>query len=73
MTRRPRRNHSPAFIRGGQTLVELSRQFDVHANQIKQWKDKLLEGRPAFSVMRARRNRRNPLSISKHSLPRLEN
>ncbi len=39
MTRRPRRNHSPAFkakvalaaIRGEQTLVELSQQFDVHA------------------------------------------
>nr|WP_245416679.1 IS3 family transposase [Pseudochrobactrum asaccharolyticum] len=52
MTRRPRRNHSPAFkakvalaaIRGEQTLVELSQQFDVHANQIKQWKDQLLQG-----------------------------
>lgn len=52
MTRRPRRNHSPAFkikvalaaIRGEQTLVELSQQFDVHANQIKRWKDQLLEG-----------------------------
>ena len=52
MTRRPRWNHSPAFkakvalavIRGEQTLVELSQQFDVHANQIKQWKDQLLEG-----------------------------
>jgi len=52
MTRRPRRNHSPAFkakvalaaIRGERTLVELSQQFDVHANQIKQWKDQLLEG-----------------------------
>lgn len=46
------RNHSPAFkakvalagIRGEQTLLELSQQFDVHANQIKQWKDQLLEG-----------------------------
>ena len=52
MTRRPRRNHNPAFkakvalaaIRGEQTLVELSQQFDVHANQIKQWKDQLFEG-----------------------------
>ncbi len=53
MTRRPRRNHSPAFkakvalaaIRGEQkTLVELSQPLDVHANQIKQWKDQLLEG-----------------------------
>jgi transposase-like protein len=33
-----------AAIRGEQTLVELSQQFDVHVNQIKQWKDQLLEG-----------------------------
>ena len=33
-----------AAIRGEQTLVELSQQFDVHATQIKQWKDQLLEG-----------------------------
>jgi transposase len=33
-----------ATIRGEQTLVELSQQFDVHANQIKQWKEQLLEG-----------------------------
>ncbi len=52
MTRRLRRNHSPAFkakvalaaIRGEQTLVELSQQFDVHTNPIKQWKDQFLEG-----------------------------
>ncbi|MDF2460357.1 MAG: transposase family protein [Nitrospira sp.] len=52
MTRRPRRNHSAEFkakvalaaIRGEKTLIELSQQFDVHPNQIKQWKDQLLEG-----------------------------
>ena len=33
-----------AAIRGEQTLVELSQQFDVHAYQIEQWKDQLLEG-----------------------------
>lgn len=52
MTRRPRRNHTPAFkskvalaaVRGEQTLGELAQQFDVHANQIKQWRDQLLEG-----------------------------
>ena len=54
MMRRPRRNHSPAFkakvalaaIRGDQTLAELTQQFDVHPNQIKQWKDQLLAGIP---------------------------
>ena len=52
MTRRPRRNHSPAFkakvalaaIKGDRTMSELAAQFDVHPNQIKQWKDQLLDG-----------------------------
>jgi|TARA_B110000263_G_scaffold197553_1_gene176249 transposase len=52
MTRRPRRNHTPIFkskvalaaIRGEQTLGELGQQFDVHPNQIKQWRDQLLAG-----------------------------
>jgi len=50
MSRRPRRNHSPAFkakvalaaLKGDQTLAELAKRFDVHANQIAQWKDQLL-------------------------------
>ena len=54
MTRRLRRNHSPAFkakvalaaIRGEQTMSELAQQFDVHPNQIKQWKEHLLAGVP---------------------------
>lgn len=52
MTKRPRRNHSPAFkakvalaaIKGEKTMIELAQQFDVHPNQIKQWKDQLLDG-----------------------------
>ena len=52
MTRRPRRNHTPVFkakvalaaIKGEKTLAELAQQFDVHANQITQWKAQLLEG-----------------------------
>ena len=52
MTRRPRRNHSPALkakvavagIKGEKTLIELARDFNVHSNQIKQCRDQLLEG-----------------------------
>ena len=52
MSKRPRRNHAPAFkakvalaaIKGEKTMVELVQQFDVHSNQITQWKAQLLEG-----------------------------
>ena len=52
MTRRPRRNHSPAFkakvalaaIKGEKTLAELAEQYDIHANQITSWRTQLLEG-----------------------------
>src|SRR5690349_20212975 len=51
MTRRPRRNHTPAFkakvalaaVKGEKTLAELAQQFDVHANQITTWKAQLLD------------------------------
>ena len=50
MTRRPRRNHGAAFkakvalaaLKGDRTMSELAQQFDLHPNQIKQWKDQLL-------------------------------
>jgi len=49
--RRPRRNHSSVFkakvaiaaVKGDRTLAELAEQFDVHPNQITQWKTQLLE------------------------------
>jgi len=49
--RRKRRNHLPGFkakvalaaIKGDKTLAELSEQFDVHQNQITDWKRQLLE------------------------------
>jgi len=51
MTRRKRRNHSPAFkakvalaaISGDRTLAELAEQYDVHPNQIQDWKRRLLD------------------------------
>jgi transposase len=52
MTRRPRRNHTAAFkakaalaaLNRDKTLAELVRQFDVHPNQITDWKTRLQEG-----------------------------
>ena len=52
MTRRKRRNHSSAFkakvalaaVKGEHTLAELAEQFDVHPNQIQDWKRRLIEG-----------------------------
>ena len=52
MSRRPRRNHTPAFkakvalaaVRGDRTLAQLAEQFDVHPNQITTWKAQLEGG-----------------------------
>jgi len=33
-----------AAIKGEKTLIELAQDFDVHPNQIKQWRDQLVEG-----------------------------
>jgi transposase-like protein len=49
--KRPRRNHSAAFkakvaleaLKDGQTLVELAERYQVHPNQITEWKKQLLD------------------------------
>ena len=51
MTRRTRRNHTSAFkakvalaaLKGEKTLSELAQIFDVHPNQITEWKRQLQE------------------------------
>ena len=60
MTRRPRRNQSPALkakvalaaIRGEQTLAELAQPFDGHPHQTK-----AVEGAPAGKRARGLRRR----------------
>ena len=57
MSRRPRRNHTPAFkakvalaaIKGEMTLAQLAEHFDVHPNQITAWKACFWKVLPMFS------------------------
>jgi len=52
--RRKRRNHSPSFkakvalaaLQGDLTMAELVQKYDIHANQISDWKKQLLESAP---------------------------
>lgn len=49
--RRKRRNHKAGFkakvalaaVKGDKTLAELAEQFDLHQNQIQDWKKQLLD------------------------------
>ena len=68
MSKRPRRNHTPAFkakvalaaVKGEKTLAEVAQQFDVHPNQITSWKGHFLGGQPGYSDRSRRRTRRRP-------------
>ena len=71
MSRRTRRNHTPAFkakvalaaIKGEKTLADLAQQFDVHPNQITQWKAQLLEGAAGVFGSEPVRNRRSAVDM----------
>jgi transposase len=51
MSRRPRRNHSPAFkakvaieaLAEGKTIAQIAQRHDVHPNQVTEWRRQLLE------------------------------
>ena len=55
--RRKRRNHSASFkakvavaaVRGEKTLAELAQQYDVHPNQIQDWRGRLVAAPSACS------------------------
>ncbi len=61
MSKKPRRRHSPAFkakvalaaLTGDKTLAQLTQEFEIHQNQIVDWKKQLTEraaevfGKPA--------------------------
>ena len=64
--RRPRRNHTAGFkakvalaaLKGDRTLGELAQKYDVHGNQITQWKTQLLDG--AIGVFMSPAEKRGP-------------
>src|SRR5687768_5693561 len=68
MSKRPRRNHSPAFkakvalaaVKGEKTLAGLAQQFDIHPNQITQWKAQLLDGAAGLFGSESRSDSQRP-------------
>ncbi len=56
MTQNMRRGHDGAFkarvaleaVKGEKTMAQLSSEFGVHANQIRQWRKQLLEELPCL-------------------------
>jgi transposase-like protein len=59
-----RKRHPAAFkakvaleaLRGEKTIAQLSSEYGVHSNQIRQWKKKLVEELPAIFSERRRRS-----------------
>jgi transposase len=49
-----------AAIRGDKTLAELAQHFDIHPNQITQWKGQLLDGAAGVFGSEARGERAGP-------------
>lgn len=51
MTKKSRRNHSPAFkakvtveaVKGQHTVIEIAERLNVHPTQVTQWKTRLLQ------------------------------
>lgn len=66
--RRPRRNHTAAFkakvviaaLKGDETLAALAQRFDIHPNQITQWKTQLLDSASGVFTTTAEKQSEGP-------------
>jgi transposase len=71
MARRQRRNHSSVFkakvalaaLKGDKTIAELAEQFEIHPNQITDWKRQLQEN--ANTVFGERREKEKEPDIQR--------
>ena len=69
-----RRNHSAAFkakvalaaIKGDKTIAELASEYEVHPNQITQWKRKLLESTPKLFSRSREREKQKKDELTEH-------
>jgi len=60
MVRNTRRSHDAAFkarvaleaLKGEKTIAQIASEYGVHANQIRQWRQKLLEDLPQLTLRR---------------------
>jgi len=64
MAENMRKNHDAAFkakvaleaLKGDRTMAELSSEYAVHANQIRQWRQKLVDELPSVFSDRRQKN-----------------
>ncbi len=69
-----RRNHSAQFkakvalaaAKGDKTIAELASEFDVHPNQIAQWKKQLLQSLPDIFSRSRRRGQQRQEELTEH-------
>jgi len=66
-----RKTHNGAFkakvaleaVKGEKTIAQLSSEFGVHANQIRQWRKQLLEEVPRIFSDRRHKDDREPVDL----------
>ena len=77
MPRRPRRNHDQNFktkvvleaLKEQKTLARLSTQFEIHANQITEWKKQVVQMMPSLFDGKNEKQNMNPEQMEEITAP----